>query len=1179
MGIKYSEEQQKVIDVRNVNVLVSAAAGSGKTAVLVERIIQLLTDKTLKLSIKQLLVVTFTKLAAQEMRERIAKGIEKAIEVAQGEQDTLMVRHLMKQLALLPTSTIMTLHSFCMQILRSHYPEIQLDPKFRLGNETELVLMQEELLDEILEDEYEKATNAFIQVIESFSPGKNDEPLKEIILQIYRFAMSNPWPKEWLYHSLDKLSLTSYEDIVNSPYVQVLIRDGVEAVELIEIYLEKIKDIMECQGGPTKYKDTYDAYVMFTNEFKLLLSKKDFISLEKTIRTKSIPTLNRSTKGFDKELAKEAKEHFDEIKKIVNADCSRLFIGKKILEEIQVIKNHTQEIVRLTSRFMDDYGRQKQQKNIIDFNDIEHFALGILYQQGNYSDVAQSYKEYFYEVLVDEYQDTNEVQEAIIQAISKQMQPRNNLFMVGDLKQSIYRFRLAKPEIFSRKYDTYSYAESNEIKIDLSKNFRSRKEVIEFSNHVFERIMSRAIGSVDYDRHAKLYFGATGFEDIDAFRPEIIFVEETESESSRTRLQAKVVSQKIHQLLLDESFKITDKSGLLRQVQLSDMCVLMRSPAGIIEELKEVFDAEKIAYHIDQTSGYFNAVEVQIVLNLLRILDNPYQDIPLVSVLRSTIAGFDEAELLEIRSFKEEGTFYESMMAFYEGITEESALYERMNTFIALYRELKGISKQVTLSHLIRQIYAKTGFPYIVSFMEHGQQRFTNLHYLEIHARKFEESSYKGLFNFIRYIDHITKYDIELPEPFSTSIREEQITLMSIHKSKGLEFPVVFVIDCQRQFNKMDLRKSFILHQELGFGCEYIDVERHIKKESIFTKAIKSVAEKELISEEMRLFYVALTRAKEKLILVATVKNYDEKGSMNQDKYARYISHVPSVFVAKANSLLDFILMSCPRESRLYTLTYIKETELFENEQFISLIADERRQILMDCLKRERDIEEATIELLFQPYHHIESTKLFTTVSVSEIKEKNQVPMEQDDAYVKRYEPRFLNDVDEKQQGTRFGTLMHKVLLHIPLKETFLPGEVDSFIDGLFQANILHPRDRDTIDVKKIITFTRSMLYQRMVLAMRAQNLYKEQPFVLGIYEKDDLRMIQGVIDVFFEENEEIVLVDYKTDYVQVGQEATLLKKYEVQLMYYKQAVEEILQKKVKQVYIYSLSLGRELLY
>jgi len=463
--------------------------------------------------------------------------------------------------------------------------------------------------------------------------------------------------------------------------------------------------------------------------------------------------------------------------------------------------------------------------------------------------------------------------------------------------------------------------------------------------------------------------------------------------------------------------------------------------------------------------------------------------------------------------------------------------------------------------------------------MEHGQQRFTNLQFLEIHARKFEGSSYKGLFNFIRYIDHITKYDIELPEPFSTSLREEQITLMSIHKSKGLEFPIVFIIDCQRQFNKMDLRKSFMLHQELGFGCEYIDVERHIKKESIFTKAIKSVAEKELISEELRLFYVALTRAKEKLILVATVKNYEEKGSLNQDNYARYISKVPSVFVAKANSLLDFIIMSCPRESKVYSLKYIKETELFENEQFISMIADERRQILMDCLKREREIDEVLIEQLFQPYHHSESTKLFTTVSVSEIKEKNQIELDQDDAYVQQYEPRFLNEADRKQQGTRFGTLMHKVLLHLPLQETIFPTQIKRYVDELFESNILHPLDRDTIDVNKLIAFTRSDLYQRMVAAKQDQNLYKEQPFVLGIYERDDLRMIQGVIDVFFEEDNEIVLVDYKTDYVQVGQESTLLKKYEIQLMYYKQAVEEILHKKVKEVYIYSLSLGRELLY
>lgn len=1185
MAIIYSTEQQQVIDVRKSNVLVSAAAGSGKTAVLVERILRLLTQKEERVSLHQLLVVTFTKLAAQEMRERIGKGIEAAIE---REDDPLVIRHLLKQLTLLPTAKITTLHSFCLELLKNHYPILKLDPKFKIGNETELVLMQEELLDEILEEEYELESPAFLEIIESFSPGKNDEPLKELILSIYRFSMSYPWPKKWLEESINAMALESVEDVVHSKYYQILLKDLEDAFERISLYMKEIKELMELEGGPTKYLETYNGYQNFIEEFQLCIREKRFTELSKVIKSKNIPALSRATKGFDKELAKEAKEYFDEIKKIVQNQCPKLVLPSSLIEEIKQISKHGKELTRLTFRFMDGFALAKERKGIVDFNDFEHFSLKLLYNEGEFSELAQNYKMQFYEVLVDEYQDTNEVQEAILRAVSKQLQPNNNLFMVGDLKQSIYRFRLAKPEIFSKKYDVYTYESSPNIKIDLSKNFRSRKTVIDFCNHICTRIMSRQVGDVTYDEHSRLYYGALGYKDSELFLPEIVLIDEKESDATKTVLQGTYIAHKIKELMEDENFLITEKDGSQRRMRLGDVCILMRSPSGVLSELKSVFDIEKISYHMDISSGYFDAIEVQILLNFLRILDNPYQDIPLVTILRSPLMGLDEKDLIEIRNFKAEGTFFESAKDLFDAIQEEHRLFEPLRYFFEIYAEFKNLSKRVSLSQLIRSIYSKTGYPYMVSFMENGQQRFINLEFLEIHARKFETSSYKGLFNFIRYIEHIQKYEIEIPEPIVSQQREDQVRFMSIHKSKGLEFPVVFIMDCQRQFNRMDFRKSFLLHQELGFGIDYIQPELHIKKESVFSKAIKSVGERELISEELRLFYVALTRAKEKLIVVGTVKDYEEKEGKIQDKYSRYISSIPPAFVAQSNSLLDYVLISCPRTSPLYTVEVIDQQDLTIEEGMSVAVVDERKKMLKELLEREVDVEVnidtetneviETMDLLFRDYHHVEATQKFSTMSVSELKDIEGIYFEPELSKSYSYEPLFLEQEDQKHHGVRFGTLMHKVLMHLPLEVEMNDEKIRVFLESLNKKGVLNQEEVALVDYQKIVVFTQSQIYDRMVRAAATNQLYREQPFVLGITEGDDLRMVQGVIDVFFIEDGQAVLVDYKTDVIRKNEADQLLNKYAIQLCYYRDAIEKIMNIPVKEAYIYSLFLGRGLL-
>jgi len=924
MGFAYTKDQQKVINTRGCNVLVSAAAGSGKTAVLVERIISIITNKENLISIDDLLIVTFTHTAASEMKERIGNGIEIAIESA---TDDRVLNHLIKQLTLLSAANIMTLHGFCLKVIKNYYHIIDLDPGFKIGNETELVLIKEEVIEELLEEEYEKASEPFIQIVESYASGKNDNPLKELIFRIYRFAMSNPWPDEWFDSCSEKLEIHTLEDYIKSPYFIILKTVVLQNLTLMDSSFRELDDLMEASEGPDKYLDTVSALYELYEGLIELIKTDNYKEVKNLYMNREIPSLSRKTKGYDKELAALAKDIINDLKKSFESTLLICFDEELVLYETKVIRQNVFELIRLTRRFKEIFGLGKENKNLIDFNDIEHFALKLLYDEGEISDIGNSLSESFVEVLVDEYQDTNEVQEAILLSVSKQAE-EHNLFMVGDLKQSIYKFRLAKPEIFRDKYDSFTYDESDGIKIDLAKNFRSRKEVVDFANLIFEKIMSKDIGDVDYNDVTKLYYGSMNFTQTqeDYYKTELVFVEQGESKESKATIEAKAIINKIKSLVLDHEFEIVDKKNdNLRSVEYKDICILMRSPASTIEDIKSVFDQEDIPYISDVSSGYFNAVEVQIVLNLLRVIDNPFQDIPLVSVLRSALVSINEKELMTIREYLNEGSYYDALVAFTEGSVEGelNELDNKVTKFLLTLKELKQKSLIMPLDDLIDDIYYQTGFPFFVQFMENGEQRLTNLKYLKTQATSFEQSSYKGLFNFIRYIEHIKKYEIEIPEPM-TSNETTGVTLMSVHKSKGLEFPIVFLIDLHKQFNLMDFRKSFVIHQELGFGSDYFEPKNRQQKESIFSRAIKVKSKKELLSEELRLLYVALTRAKEKLYLVGVVKDYDEKIKPVQERYLKFMNQVPSYEVEKAKCYLDLVLMCCPPTGLVYKQQIIK---------------------------------------------------------------------------------------------------------------------------------------------------------------------------------------------------------------------------------------------------------------
>ena len=1201
MALNYTKEQKKIIEDTGRSLLVSAAAGSGKTAVLVQRIIHKITNQKQPVSVDQLLIVTFTHAAAAEMRERITMAIESAIEDTSDER---MMQHLIKQLTLMASANIMTLHSFCLQILRNYYYLLELDPNFRIGNETELALIKEEVLEQILEEAYKEARPNFIRVIEAFANGNDDRKIYEIIFTIYRFSKSHPKPRVWLEQAINKLEVATLDALYSTDFFNVLTDFVQENLIIAKAMLQEVHVLMEMESGPDKYKDTVNDLEYLVENYLKALDNHNMQSLKTVNQNRSIAPLSRKSKGYDKEMAEEAKGMINQIKDILSSVDILCIDESTVLEETKIIAGDIQELVRLTLLFDEQFSEEKYDKGIIDFNDIEHFALALLYDENGISEIGKRYKETFHEVLVDEYQDINEVQEAVIQAVSKQGEVKN-LFMVGDVKQSIYKFRLARPEIFSQKYRHFFDAnddEANAIKIDLSKNFRSRYNVVAFSNHIFEGIMSEKVGDVRYDEKVRLNFGAPNYEKtlLSPYFPEILVIEDPKEGDSKATIQAELVANKIKEIVDDKALPVTGENGNLGPAKYKDICILMRSPSKSIEDIKDSFDQKGIPYSSDVSTGYFDAIEVQVILNLLKVLDNPLQDIPLVSVLRAPFIGLNEQDLLEVKKISEELKYYDALRVYQEihaeDVPEERVeLMNKVDRFFDLYNRLKEEAKYLELHELLNRIYLETGYRNIVRFMDNGSQRMQNLDYLLQQSETFETSSYKGVFNFVRYIEHMKKYKVDSPEPSYSNENDNSVSIMSIHKSKGLEFPIVFIIDLQKQFNEMDLRESVLMDQDLGMACDSIDIDARTKKKNIFTDALRIKAKNELISEELRILYVALTRAKEKLYLIGTTADYDKNIQATLEKYQKYSSDViPPVLIQRARSYLELILMRCTTQnSDLYTLNKVDYTQIIEQEAFYELNQQEQkfelRDTLLQSFEKEEEWEEEINkyeEAMNKAYAYEASTKKYLSMSVSEIKRRHQEIQMQEaewnhEQLIKSSEepmPEFMQAKETvKQEGARYGTLIHLVLSKLNFNQHWTKADLKAFVSKLVDEKVMTQKDSERISMNALEQFAQSSLYQRIV-ALDPKHIYREQPFVIQVNDEGDLRMVQGVIDLYFEEENALVLVDYKTDYI-IGQDTSvLIDRYRIQLDYYKEALERTTGKQVKETYIYSFSLNKSIL-
>lgn len=1273
MGMKFTPEQQRVIELHNSNILVSAAAGSGKTAVLVERIIRMICDGEHPADIDRLLIVTFTNAAAAEMRERIAAGITARLEADPGNE------HIQKQSALLHNAQITTIDSFSLFLIRNHFNEIGLDPDFRVADEGEIKLLQQEVLAQLLEDAYAgqfvpEAPEQFHACVEYFCPGGRESVLEQHILNLSRYAGSFPWPEEWLEERKNDYAAGDMEALVHSDYGQYLTERVNRTVEGCLEKLREVKRLCELPDGPYMYGELTEAEI---EQLERLTSCKD---LEEQAAKISAVTFARLPSKKDDSVDPAKRELAKAIRNSVKdtlSDLSESYFKTPLelaVEQGKACREPLRMLLDLVLEFDRRLLAAKQERHLIDFSDMEHYALQILLKREKVeesggtgtdrtetkyrivpSDVAMEYRQYFQEILIDEYQDSNLVQEYLLSAISGEEEGRYNRFMVGDVKQSIYKFRLARPELFLEKYDTYQ--ETGDLcRIDLAKNFRSRIQVVDAVNGVFSRIMSREIGGIAYDDKAALYPGAVyPAQEDPAYGSELLLIrrpEKGEREESGIgeqhaegagvlvdydnvrQLEALAIAARIKQL--KGSLKVMEKStGELRPVRYSDMVILLRTTSGWDEEFKKILEQQGIPVYITSKTGYFGALEVQELLQFLRVLDNPRQDIPLFGVMQSVFGGFTQEEIAQIRSggeghSRKRMTLYEALkevaqsgrtveegeeISAGESAGEEAELSQKADTFLQRIGHYRDLTPFTSIRDLLQRILDDYDYLNYVTALPTGSKRRANVEMLLTKASAFEKTSYFGLFHFIRYMEQLEKYDVDYGEADTLDENADVVRIMSIHKSKGLEFPVVFVSGLSKRFNMQDANQSLIVDMDLGVAVDYVDSVRRIKNKTLRRAVLSAKMKEDNLAEELRVLYVALTRAREKLILTAVLDKADEKWELAQMTGQERLTYLD---FCEAGSYMDFLLPILPqtgiavktlRTEDLAVEELREQLRMGDRREQLRLIACGETTLTGDPEENERKLMYLRERFAYQ-YPHPGLQKLYTKTTVSELKiaamaEKDEAAFHTfEEKEVVPYIPGFRRE-QEKVSGAVRGNAFHRTMELLDFTYLFTesglftgcPNNYEEYRRGL-DKNRLQNRleeflQRETISLRlteeyakavslpKILNFLEQELAYRMWRAQEQGLLYREQPFVLGIDAKrldPDLPegekvLIQGIIDVFFIEDGEIVLLDYKTDVID-SMEA-LWNRYNVQIQYYEEALTKLMQMPVKERILYSFYLEK----
>ncbi len=1175
------------------------------------------------------------------MRERVLNAIYKKLD-EEPENENLQ-----RQITLLNMASICTIDSFCLDVVKNNFYELEnVSPNFRIADTPEIELLKQEILDELFENKYLSEDKDFTKLVNTYTSYRDDTPLKELILSIYNYINSSPYPLKWLDEKIEMFNIENEldKDFSQTPWGKVLLEEiNEELIDDIAILTDSI-DGLEYEKDLDEFKQTIESDIK-----QLTILQENLNNWDKSYEiAQNIKFITWPRKKVESEIKDEIKKIRDNVKKKFNKKLEKIFVSdsKQSNQDIFDMYDILKKLKNLIIEFDEIFSKKKRDKNIVDFTDIEHFALNILvkgvekttdknglaYEKIVKTDVAKKYTEKFEEIAIDEYQDSNLVQEFILSSISR----GNNMFMVGDVKQSIYRFRQAMPKLFLEKYSNYETVgtASNDIngrKIQLFKNFRSRDNVLDFTNLIFKNIMSEKLGEVDYNEDEYLNFGAedykkinqslkTEIDIIDLKKEENLDIENTEylendndteelEHLENIEIEAKYVASKIKKLI-DSKYQVYDrKKESFRDITYKDIAILLRST----KDKASIYEQELIKLDMpvfsDSNQEYLDSIEIQTVMSLLKIIDNPMQDIPLVTVLRSNIGKFTDNELVEIRLSDKYENFYNCMQK--AKVDVNSQLKEKIGHFLNQMETWRKEQEYLALDELIWKIYSDTGYYNYVGLMPNGNLRQANLKMLFERAKKYETASFKGLYNFINFIEKLKINSGDLSSAKIIGENDDVIRIMSIHKSKGLEFPVVFLVNTNKQFNEQDIKKNpVLLHQELGIGAKYINYNAQVQYDTLTREAIKNVIRNENISEEMRILYVALTRAKEKLIITGISNDYAKQlENIEQQKniYAKKDGKINPILVKKYKTYLEWILLVYLYEQanteELLKLNRIEQNSILEykmendeKENTSQKVIETLNQKIIDKNKINKIKEQIEYE-----YPNKLAIDIPTKSSVTKIKQmKNKqlgidfesldneenVNKENSTADTKNItfeKPKFLQEEKDNQiTNAQKGTLTHLCLQKLKPKKEYNLEKIQTLIQNLEMNKIITEKEREAINPYKILQFTKSKIWEQL---KNAKEYYQERPFYINvpaskIYNEDieENVLVQGIIDLYFvNEIGNIVLVDYKTDYVENGKELELVEKYKNQLELYKQALEEALNTKVDKVYIYSVYLEKEI--
>lgn len=1197
MAIKWTNQQLQAIEDSNKDILVSAAAGSGKTTILIERVIKKLLSGQ---DIDSLLIVTFTRLAAKEMKDRLINRLRKEINDASSKEIKV---HLQRQLVKIPSADISTIHAFCSNVIKKFYYLIDLDPKYRLmTDQTEQELLKEKAWDLIRNKYYKENDADFINLTKNFSNDRNDDGMQEIIFKLYNFAITSPDSNTWLD------SLSNYYDLKNKDYansgiyLNIILPRIQKELDNQLAQLKKAQSITLENESCEKFVESNDAGIVLLQDIINNITQINFDDIGKRLTDFKLP---RAKTIKDGPKPDSATKLVTDIRKSITSTITKKIPDELIIATNDVVTklmNHSYQLVTkliiVEKEFIELFNKLKLANKSLDFSDLEHFTVDILNSKENDEYIASEYYQYkFSEIMIDEYQDVNPMQENIIQTLKTQT---NNLFMVGDIKQSIYGFRQAAPYLFSEKYDDFTTSKDNNEVILLSNNFRSSKSVTDFVNNTFTLIMDRQLGGVNYDRASELIPGTVFPESIDS-QTEIDLINTTTDEENITNRDAQInfIASKIN-FLITSGFQIYDaKKDETRPIRYSDISILSRSK-GFNTDIISIFSKSGIPVFVTDSQNYFQTMEIQVMLEFLRIIDNPEQDIALVAVLRSPIVNLNENDLASIHLENKQLNFYESSLAYMQNHEDELSI--KLTTFFNNLDDLTNLSKQVRISELIWEIYERTGFLDFVTGMPGGKQRSANLHALYQRASQFEEMNFKGIFKFIRFIERIEENKKDLSQPNSVEAGEDAVSVMTIHGSKGLEFPVVFLIDANKKFNNSDYTDATLIDSSLGIGLKVLDQQQRL----IYSTPIRSIiANKKIestISEELRLLYVALTRAKQKLFIVGSDKdtaakilkweNYNIENNkvdlFDRLSYKNYLDMIMPVLLDTAEKYNDSTYLNKYMNTQVNLILTPSSSE--------NTVSNKKIELLTTSTNDDQLFSNTVRNILEFNYPFQGSIKTTAYQSVSEIKylfsdpdedilEKSSVITSGKYTLNDFSKPKFLNK-NIKVSAAEIGSATHLILQKLPLSTKPTLEIINSLIKQLVSNDIISKSVAEKVDAQSLVDFYNSKLGE--LIFNNQASLKREYPFSMVIpapkifedTDKTDNILIHGIIDGVIETQEGIIIFDYKTDNVVEDDNAknsltSATEKYSGQLNLYSSAIQSIEKKPVIGKYLYFLKLGK----